>query len=133
MQYPDSAERSAEYLRLAVAAMARHPAPWNPITYAVWYAYVSGSCAALNAEIDAVSTAQGPITDALVRSLHARHLVDARTSAADNASNGLEGLLEQMESTAARTGNEVAAMGQTLAARASAITGREDAPALRHL
>ena len=37
MHYPDSKDRSAELLRLAIPMMAQQPAPLHPITHAVWY------------------------------------------------------------------------------------------------
>ena len=42
MHYPDSKDRSAELLRLAIPMMAQQPAPLHPITYAVWYDYLAG-------------------------------------------------------------------------------------------
>jgi len=42
MKYPHSKEESSEYLRLALPLMARQDAALHPVSYAVWYEYVSG-------------------------------------------------------------------------------------------
>jgi diguanylate cyclase len=51
-RYGDDVQRSAELLRMALAEMARHDAPLDPVTYAVWYDYVSGANDALRREVD---------------------------------------------------------------------------------
>jgi diguanylate cyclase len=42
MRYQESKEQSAELLRQVIALMGQHDAPFNPISFTVWYEYVSG-------------------------------------------------------------------------------------------
>ena len=42
MRYQDSKEYSGELLRLVLPLMSEHKAALNPVSYAVWYEYVSG-------------------------------------------------------------------------------------------
>lgn len=52
MEYPESREKSAELLRQVIALMGQHDAPFNPITYTVWYEYAAGLNARLREAID---------------------------------------------------------------------------------
>jgi diguanylate cyclase len=47
MRYTQDLDKSSELLRLAIARMSKQLAPFNPITYAVWYEYVANSSVAL--------------------------------------------------------------------------------------
>ena len=79
MHAPDSIARSAEHLRQAVARMARHPAAFHPLTYAVWYEHVSGANAALSQAIEAHD---GPFDDATIHAraeVHPGAAIGART------------------------------------------------------
>ena len=53
MKYTHSRTESAEYLRLALPLMSKQDAPLHPISYAVWYEYVSGMNRSLNTAVDA--------------------------------------------------------------------------------
>jgi diguanylate cyclase len=112
--YPESHQKSAECLRLAVAAMAKQPAPWNPITYAVWYAHASGKFSALSAAIEASMSMHTPITDEAARLLYARHLESAGEAAATKASAGLQTLLDGIEAASQDTDAQVCAVKQSL-------------------
>jgi len=52
MEYPESAEQAAEFIRLALPLMARNGIPANPKHYTVWYDYVSGRNQPLKESID---------------------------------------------------------------------------------
>ena len=52
MKYTHSKTESAEYLRLALPLMSKQDAPLHPISYAVWYEYVSGMNRSLNAAVE---------------------------------------------------------------------------------
>ena len=89
MHYPDTKDRSAELLRLAIPMMAQQPAPLHPITYAVWYDYLSGRNLDLKAEVDAVTARKVPLGDELVYSLYSRHIAEAAEQATRRVSEGL--------------------------------------------
>jgi diguanylate cyclase len=112
--YPESHQKSAEYLRLAVAAMARQPAAWNPITYAVWYAHASGKFSSLSAEIEASLSDRKPITDEAARLLYARHLESINEVAASKASAGLQTILDGIEAASQATDAQVTAVKESL-------------------
>lgn len=75
MDYQDSVERSAEYLRLALPLMSKQAAALSPVSYAVWYDYVSGRNAALKARIDELTRDGRPLDDDATKELFRRHVV----------------------------------------------------------
>lgn len=52
MDYRESADQAAEYIRLALPLMTRNGIPANPKHYTVWYDYVSGRNQPLKESID---------------------------------------------------------------------------------
>ena len=52
MEYQESVEQAAEFIRLAIPLMTRNGIPANPKHYAVWYDYVSGRNQPLKESID---------------------------------------------------------------------------------
>jgi len=114
MHYPDSKDRSAELLRLAIPMMAQHPAPLHPITYAVWYDYLAGRNQNLKAEIDAAASQQVPVGDELVQTLYHRHIAEAAEQATRAVSDGLREMIDEVGSTATQTGATVSAFKATL-------------------
>jgi diguanylate cyclase len=114
MKYPESAQRSAEYLRIALALMSKHDAALHPITYAVWYEYASGRNGALNLELDRHINAQQRIDEEITRKLYEAHVadIDPQTVARFNAE--FQRLLEQVADSATRTGDDTSQFGQRL-------------------
>jgi diguanylate cyclase len=52
MNYTEERQQAGEYLRLALAYMAKHNLPADPVSYTVWYEYASGRNAKLKKVID---------------------------------------------------------------------------------
>ncbi len=95
LRYQDSAERCSEFLRLAVPLMSRQIAGVHPVSYAVWYEYVSGRCAPLNQQIDAL---QRPLTDQLTFDLYCQYIRTPSEEAADRANATLQTAIEDVSS-----------------------------------
>ncbi len=125
MHYPDSKDRSAELLRLAIPKMAEQPAPLHPITYAVWYDYLSGRNSGLKAEVDAVTARQVPLGDELVHTLYTRHIAEAAEQATRRVSHGLREMIDDVESSTSRTGAQVQGFQATLQQQGVRLQARE--------
>jgi diguanylate cyclase len=123
MRYPDSKDRSAELLRLAIPMMAQHPAALHPITYAVWYDYLAGRNAGLRAELDAVASRNVPLGDELVYTLYTRHIAEAAEQATRKVSDGLRDMLEDVEASTIRTGEKVSEFQETLQEQGERLPG----------
>lgn len=65
MEYRESAEQAAEFIRLALPLMARNGIPANPKHYTVWYDYVSGRNLPLKESIDRALSAEQKINPEL--------------------------------------------------------------------
>jgi diguanylate cyclase len=114
MKYPETHERSAEYLRLALGLMSKHDAALNPITYAVWYEYASGRNAELKREVDAITSSSQKLDEVTTRRLHQTHIaeLDEQTIARLNAE--FQRLLAEVSESAARTGDDANQFGTRL-------------------
>jgi len=114
MKYPDNAQRSAEYLRSALALMSKHDAALHPITYAVWYEYASGRNPSLNHELDRQVQLHGRIDEALTRKLYESHVADLDPQTVARLNAEFQRLLEDVSTSAARTGDDANEFGLRL-------------------
>src|SRR5690349_20231818 len=106
IKYPDSAQRSAEYLRIALAMMSKHDAALHPITYAVWYEYATGRNQSLNSDIDQHIKANGKIDEETTRKLYGSHVADLDPETVERFNVEFQRLLEQVAGSASRTGDD---------------------------
>ena len=96
MEYHDSIEQSAEYLRQALPHMSRQAAALHPISYAVWYEYVAGRNPALQAEIDRVTAAGGKLDENGTQELFSRHIAEVDLNSARRVTDGFQRVLTGM-------------------------------------
>lgn len=61
MQYHESSEQAAEFVRLALPLMSRNRIPATPPHFTVWYEYVSGRNGELRQQIDHALETQQPL------------------------------------------------------------------------
>ncbi|MCW5665005.1 MAG: GGDEF domain-containing protein [Piscinibacter sp.] len=130
MHYPDSKDRSAELLRLAIPKMAEQPAPLHPITYAVWYDYLSGRNLDLKAEVDAVTARKVPLGDELVYSLYSRHIAEAAEQATRRVSEGLREMIDDVGRSTSATGEQVSGFRDSLEAQGRRLQASGHGPAI---
>ena len=121
MQAPDTIARSAEHLRQAVARMARHPAAFHPLTYAVWYEYVSGANAAL---ARAIESHAGPFDDAAIQALFTEYVADTDVAALERARGAVDRMADEVSACARDTGVQAGQFGHRLHAVREALAGR---------
>jgi diguanylate cyclase len=114
MKYSETQERSGEYLRGALQQMAKHSAGLHPITFAVWYEYVSGANAALNSELDAIVGAGRKLDEESTRRLYDTYVAALDEDSAARLSTSIRQLLVDIEASTAQTGGEAARFGNEL-------------------
>jgi diguanylate cyclase len=102
----ESSDRSAELLRLTLPKMSRHGGGYHPVSYALWYDYVSGENEALRAAVDAALASQERLSHAATHELYQRYLVDRAEEAVSKARTELMALLGQMESSVHRADSQ---------------------------
>jgi diguanylate cyclase len=113
-RYGDDVARSAELLRLAVAEMARHDAPLDPVAYAVWYDYVSGSNDALRREVDHLTANGRRLSAEQTRRLFDTHVADMTADRARELNGRIDRMLSDVGLSAQDTGGRVEAFGESL-------------------
>ncbi|MFN3810343.1 MAG: diguanylate cyclase [Roseateles asaccharophilus] len=116
MRYPDSMARSAEYLRLALPLMTRQRTALHPISYAVWYEFVSGRNPGLMQAVRERTRDGGVLEEDDTAALYREHLAEPLLDPEDarRVSEGLSRVLDNMASTAAEAGDRTARFDQSL-------------------
>jgi diguanylate cyclase len=116
MRYLDSMERSAKHLRAALPLMTRQHAALHPVSYAVWYEYVSGSNPDLARELEPFVRNQAALDEAQTLALFRRHIVDtqAHDASAQRVSDGFVRVLDEMAAASAQAGDQTARLDNSL-------------------
>jgi diguanylate cyclase len=114
MDYQDSVERSAEYLRLALPLMSKQTAALNPVSYAVWYDYVSGRNAELKTRIEELTREGRMLDDAATRDLFHRHIAAMDEELAQSISQGFQKVMADVSKSTAEAGSDAGQFGSAL-------------------
>jgi diguanylate cyclase len=126
MKYSQSIEQSAEYLRLALAQMSRQKAALNPLSYAIWYEYVAGINAALQARIDELIQNGHVLDDELTAELHRRYVADIDHETAKRVGHDLQKVMFDVSRSAAQAGSKAGEFGSALEILTSELQGTND-------
>lgn len=114
MRYRDSIEKSAEYLRRALPLMSRQAAALHPVSYAIWYEYVSGGNPSLKSAIDA-SLQDGAVLDENgTYEIFQKHVADINGELAQRVSEGFQKVMTDISSSAAQAGDQAGQFGSAL-------------------
>ncbi|MBB4841828.1 diguanylate cyclase [Paucibacter oligotrophus] len=118
MRYHDNIARSTEHLRAALPLMTRQRAALHPISYAVWYEFVSAINPPLSQAV-LKHTAQGATLDeAQTWALYREHIGESLSSSdaeeSRRLSEGLVRVLDTMAASAAEAGQETARFDNSL-------------------
>jgi len=100
VKYPHSVEKSEEYLRLALAQMAKQEAGRHPLSYAIWYEYVSGINKFLHEDLKELQDKGIRLTDEMTEALYMKHVSECDAEVTKRLHNDLEQILTQMLSSA---------------------------------
>jgi diguanylate cyclase len=114
MKYPESTQRSAEYLRMALSLMSKHAAALHPITYAVWYEYAAGNNPGLKQELDNHLNSNSKLDEELTRKLYASYVAELDPQTLERFNEEFRHLLQQVGQAAARTGQDTSKFGLEL-------------------
>jgi diguanylate cyclase len=115
MRYDESAEKSAEFLRLALPLMARQRAATHPVSYALWYEYVSGANAGLRDAVDACLKAQGSLDEESTLALYRKHIAEIDEELARQLSAGFQKVMTDVSLSATQgPGDRASRFGDSL-------------------
>lgn len=113
-KYAHTKASSAEFLRLALPLMSRQDAGLHPISYAVWYDYVSGDDQVLRERIDATLGTDGVLSEAATRALYREHIARFDEESARKFGTGIQRVMGQISASASDAGNHAEKFGATL-------------------
>lgn len=132
MEYHDSIEKSAEYLRLALAQMTKHAAGMHPVSYAVWYEYVAGINPSLRQQVDELTRDGKLLDDPAVYQLYRDHIAEIDETATQRISQGFEKVMGDISSSTAQAADEASQFGQMLKSWSDDIAAGRLTPTLSH-
>ncbi len=130
MEYPESREKSAELLRQVVALMSQHDAPFNPITYTVWYEYAAGLNARLRDAMEGFMVSEPRLGQGTIERLYREHVASVDDKTMDRISRDFQQVMTNMVHHVTRTGDQAGAFDAELTGLHTALHG-QDTDALR--
>jgi len=130
MYYAENHDKAGEYLRLALAHIARYKLPANPVNYAVWYEYVSGTNHHLKQAIDYSLKNGKPINTTTVKRLYKAYIADGDRMITEKLLKEVTGILSDISMYVIETRGDLAGCGERLAALASDLRQALDSDAV---
>jgi diguanylate cyclase len=106
--------KSAEYLRQALPLMSRQAAALHPVSYAVWYEYVSGSNQALRASVDEYTRDGAVLDEKTTAELFRKHIAELDEDLVERVSNGFQKIMTDMSESASEAGDHANHFGNAL-------------------
>lgn len=116
MDYQESIEQTAEFIRLALPLMTRNGIPANPKHYAVWYDYVSGRNQPLKESIDRALADQQPLNSRLSDELFEQFFRSNEEKVADQMRSEVRALVTSVLQQLAASGGQANHYGNVLEA-----------------
>ncbi|MGE5467862.1 MAG: diguanylate cyclase [Ignavibacteria bacterium] len=130
MKYSDSIEKSAEYLRLALPLMSKQAAGLHPVSYAVWYEYVSGRNAGLKETLDQALSGGAVLDDAGTHELFRKHIAELDEDLAQRVTTGFQKVMADMSQSAAQANDHAHEVDSALAQLSENLESESEAGAV---
>lgn len=130
-RYSDSMEQSAEFLRLTVPYLSKSATSMDPISYALWYEYVSGRNAEVRAALDQLTKDGKRLTPEATLALYRHHVDPCNERAVLEARADLDRISEQMSRSAEESARQAKALDVSLEESARKLKGGLDTDGLK--
>ena len=105
MNYNESKEQSAEILRAVLGTMGQHDAPFNPVSFALWYEHISGTNQALTQALEQAMVTEPRLSHDTVKRLFSRHVVGIDHAEMERISGDFQRVMGGIAESAAQTGD----------------------------
>ena len=129
MRYQESIEESVAFVRQVMPLMARHSAPMNPISFAVWYEYVSGVNPRLKEAIDTALKDKVVLDAAATELLYRRFVADLDADSANRLAQDFHRIMADAVQSAANTGTQADSYGSSLQQFSKELDADAEVPA----
>ncbi len=130
MKYAQDRNASGKTLRLLVQKMAGHPAAISPLSYTVWYEFVTGSNPELSAAMDALLASGGKVDDEAIETLYLKHVCECNVDVERTMREEVQQVLAQLAEVHEETGEQAHRFGGSLHAYGATLKQNLDAPRL---
>lgn len=130
MRYEQDRNASGEILRLLIQKMAAHPAAFTPLTYTVWYEFMTGINPALSKAVTALIDSGTMLDDKAIEKLYTKHISEFN---ADEQRESLQQLLGKIAGFTAETDKQAHQFGNNLQAYGNTLKQNLDGPKLDEL
>jgi diguanylate cyclase len=94
--------------------MSKQNAALHPVSYAVWYEYVSGANASLKSTIDQHLQKGATLDENVTHDIYHQHVADINEQVAQRVSEGFQKVMAELSSSAARAGDQAGQFGTAL-------------------
>jgi diguanylate cyclase len=132
-RYKQDKAASAEILRLLLQKMAAHPAAFTPLTYAVWYEFITGINPPLNKSLNEIVAEGGLLTDEAIYDLYQRHIAEGNPDAELAFKQNMQKVLTNLTRLTEVTGDEASKFNDGLRKHGEKLALELDASMLRDL
>jgi diguanylate cyclase len=118
MRYEQDRNASGEILRLLIQKMAAHSAAFNPLTYAVWYEFVTGINPELGTALSSLLAKGSLLDDETIAKLYKKHIaefdVEEQQESLKNLLGKIAGFTAETDKQAHQFGDSLQVYGDTL-------------------
>ena len=126
MNYIEEKTKAGEYLRLALAYIAKHNLPANPVNYTVWYEYVSGKNMKLKRAVDQSLEKQTLLDNNNVEGLYQKYVADGDRIVISKLLTKISLMLKDITSHVLETDGDLSGHGRNLGELATQINQVSD-------
>jgi diguanylate cyclase len=127
MHYAEPKERAIVLLRQVLAWMGQHDVSPNPLTFAVFYEHLAGNNGRLSVALEALLAAQPRLRDVDMQTLYGAHLATPGNDEAERIRGDMQGVMDRVAESAARTGQAAGLFGAGLAGLQGALQADDSA------
>ena len=103
MKYEQDRNTSGEILRLVIQKMAGHSAAFTPLTFAVWYEFLTGINPSLSEAIDNLLSRSEQLCDNVIEKLYTRYVSECNLDAQRILREDIQQLLSKLAQSTAET------------------------------
>lgn len=122
MRYKENVEDSIAFVKQVMPLMSKHPAPMNPVSFAVWYEYVAGINPELNAAVDRALAEKIVLDAATIESLHRQYIAITDEEILNRLPLDLQRIITDATKSVADTGTQVRNYDTSLQQFSQALT-----------
>lgn len=127
MKYDLDRNAAAELARLALVRMNRHEAVLTPVSFAVWFEYLSGTNERLRLEMDGLLEKDAIIDDRVVQTLYNRFVSECNADAQNLIRGNAQRILSEIKSYAENADHKAVEFGGHLE-RSAGLMSEQSAP-----